>query len=155
VTANIENQSNDCNQNLPDHNNPKANGAGIVVVVTPALDRAGRYTARLQGDPELLVASSRQPLLDACRRLMELGFDPGAPVAMRHVGSGDDALRSTVGNAAKLVVSEGEHDGPRFRPWRASPFREGSPSIAPSLAPEHPEPEAPKPISSKIRKVAS
>jgi hypothetical protein len=135
-----------------DHNNSKANGARTIIVVTPSLDRAGMFDARLQGDPRLLVTSSRQPFLDGCRKLVELGFDAMAPVVMRHVGSGADSLRSTVGNAAALSVSEGD-DAPRFRAWKPSPFRAGAPSIAPSLPPAHPEPAAPKPAGGKTGKV--
>ena len=121
----------------------------IVIVVTPVANRPGRFTARL-GD-QVLIESSHQPLLDGARRLIELGHDPDAILAMRHAGSSDtDALRSTVGSAAMLAVSEGERDRPRFRCWKASPFREGSPSIAPSQRLDHPEPEAPKPTGKVV-----
>jgi hypothetical protein len=53
---------------------------------------------------------------------MAEGCNPATPIVMRHEGSVMDALRTTVGHAAKLTVDE-PADGkrpPRFRDWRPS-----------------------------------
>jgi hypothetical protein len=54
----------------------------------------------------LLVGRSAQQTLDACRLLAGDGVDPSTRV-MRHEGRDYDALRSTIGAAAKLTVEEG------------------------------------------------
>jgi len=66
-----------------------------------------------------LVASSREPLLDGARRLIELGHDPAAGVVMRHAGGEIDALRSTIGAAAQLTVREDRKRGPKLVRYRA------------------------------------
>ena len=85
----------------------------ITIIVAPTGIRS-RYCAWI-GD-RLLVKSSRTPLLDAARMLSGEGVDPATRIVMRHQGKDYDALRSTVGTAAGLVVEE--HDAPRFRKWR-------------------------------------
>ena len=56
-------------------------------------------------------------LLDVCRLLAGEGVDPSTRVVMRHQGQDYDALRSTIGAAAKLTVEEGKRR-PIFRPWK-------------------------------------
>jgi hypothetical protein len=49
------------------------------------------------------------------------------PLAMRHKDSAILRIRTTVGAAAGLIVSERDRDIPRFEPWKATPaFAEGS-----------------------------
>jgi hypothetical protein len=55
--------------------------AAIRLVVAP--EAAGRFTARLESTGELLVTSTRQPLVDGARVLLAQGFDPGTPLTMR------------------------------------------------------------------------
>jgi hypothetical protein len=82
----------------------------------------------------IVVRRNAQPLLDACRVLMAEGCNPATPIVMRHEGSVMDALRTTVGHAAKLTVDE-PADGkrpPRFRDWRPRDMGDdSSPPIAP------------------------
>lgn len=85
----------------------------------------GRYQARLDDGSEL-VKSSRQPFLDGARELLRRGIDPVTPIVMRRPGSATDALRSTIGAAAKLTVDEGTQ---RFRSWQ--PFAWGGPPRTP------------------------
>src|SRR5262245_42598210 len=63
--------------------------ADFQLVVTPA-GRPGRFTARLGG--RLVVASSRQPLLDGARVLLAEGADPRSRITMRHAGADHVAL---------------------------------------------------------------
>jgi hypothetical protein len=86
----------------------------------------GKYDAYL--GTRLLVSGSRQPFLDGCRELLRLGFDPGAIVTMKRIGSETEALRGQIGTAAKLTVDES--DMPRLRRWKA--FRRGA--VEPSAA---------------------
>jgi hypothetical protein len=59
-------------------------------------------------------------LLTGCRVLLKQGIDPNDVVVLRHAGSTNDALRSTIGAAAKLTVEETSH-GPAFRSFRTAP----------------------------------
>jgi hypothetical protein len=78
----------------------------------------GLFSASVNGD--LLILSSRQPFLDACRQLLESGADPNSWVVMRHAGSDTDALRSKIGIAAMLSVRDDHLGCPKFRRWKAS-----------------------------------
>ncbi len=64
---------------------------------------------------ELIVWSSHQPFLDACRVLLADGIT-GPAEMWDHVRT-FPRLRSTVEAAAKLTVSEGE-GSPRFRSYK-------------------------------------
>jgi hypothetical protein len=80
-----------------------------------------------------------QPLLDGCRVLIREGVDPDTRIIMRHDDSTADALRSTVGGAAKLTVSDDAGGKPIFRRWRpyngeipspgSSPMRQNEPAL--------------------------
>lgn len=75
----------------------------------------GQFEARLDGKQ---ICISHQPLLDGARVLAADGVDPATPIAVKHEGTAFDALRSTVGAAAKLTIEE---SGPRFAPWKPFP----------------------------------
>jgi hypothetical protein len=76
-----------------------------------------------------ILCRSRQPLLDATRKLIELGYRADTPVAMRHAGSKVVALCATIGMASQLTVEERDRRPPRFAPWKARNLTEGSPLI--------------------------
>jgi hypothetical protein len=101
-----------------------------LVIVVSTVRAPGRFEARLAGTDNLLVASSRQPLVDAARVLIAHGHDPGAAVVMKHRGSDTVALSARLGIAAGLAVDEAGR--PRFTRWM--PFFRGAVSlgIAPS-----------------------
>jgi Fe2+ transport system protein FeoA len=106
-----------------------------LIVVNP-VGWQGRYAAAL-ADGRTIVRSSRTPLLDAARRLLELGADPDAIITMRHAGSEIDSLRARIGVAAGLAVRE-DRGGPEFvrhRPFalddvRAGTAEDGSASVS-------------------------
>ena len=75
----------------------------------------GQFEARLNGR---LICISHRPLLDGARVLLAECVDPATPISMRHEGTAYDALRSTVGVAAKLTVEENERVGPRLVRWK-------------------------------------
>ena len=100
----------------------------LVLICTPA-DRPGRYQVHL-GNHRLL-ASARDPLTEAARQLLDKGVTGNTPLILRHAGAGHDALRSTVGAAARLTVKDSQKGVPTFVPWdgdlsraEASPMRE-------------------------------
>lgn len=98
----------------------------ITIIVTPTARRPGRYEARLD-DGRVLVSASTQPFLDAARKLIDIGLDPAALLAMRWLGSEIDCLTARIGVAAKLTVDE--HNGTRFAKWKALPRSAGSPPV--------------------------
>jgi hypothetical protein len=100
----------------------------LVIIVSPA--SSGRFCARLAEGDELLVASSRQPFVDAARVLIEKGHDADAALVMKHAGTDTVALRSRIGTAAGLTVDE--RSRPLFTRWMPFPRAAVSPGIAPS-----------------------
>ena len=95
----------------------------MIIIVNPAPYEKGRpnkvtgkFEARLE-DGRMLVRASRTPFFDSARRLLDEGVDPGTILIMRHKGSTVDALRATVGAAAKLTVAERDASGPRIEKW--------------------------------------
>ena len=79
----------------------------------------GQFWARLE-DSKIYHLRSRQPLLDAARQALEDGHDPSEIIEMWQEGASTWALRSTIGQAAKLTVVESGRPGtPRFQKWRA------------------------------------
>jgi hypothetical protein len=88
----------------------------IVLVIAERDRRDGRYNAWHNG--ELVIDGVKEPFLEAARVLLAQGLDPDARYVMRRSLDGPDALISTLGKAAKLVVRENDHVGPVFRSWR-------------------------------------
>jgi hypothetical protein len=95
----------------------------IIVIAKPSRRDDGSKACSTRGQlfdghvgDRLVVSRSTQPLLDACRVLTGEGVDPSTRVVMRHEGQDYDALRSTVGAAAKLRVAEAR-GRPVFRDW--------------------------------------
>lgn len=93
----------------------------LFIIVEPS-KRAGYFAAHLADRGDVIVRSSRQPFLDATRRLIDLGYDPSMVLIMRHAGSDIDSLRVPIGVAAKLSVKEGRGK-PRFVKWEPFPRR--------------------------------
>jgi hypothetical protein len=73
-------------------------------------------------DGRLIVSRTTQPMLDACRILAGEGVDLLTRVAIRPEGQDHDALRSTIGAAAKLTVTtiRGKTVFAKWQPWRPS-----------------------------------
>jgi hypothetical protein len=102
-------------------------------------------------DGRSVVKRSTTPFCDAARILLAEGADPVTKIVMRHAGSAADALRSTIGAAAKQTVADDNGGKPIFRQWSpydrqetlpvASPMRQTPAALArvpdaPELAPE-------------------
>jgi hypothetical protein len=100
----------------------------VIVTVAPIATRSGYYTARCNGR---LLCRSRQPFLDSARELLATGYPADTIIVMRHAGSAVEALRSTIGAAARLTVETSEQGTPVFRQWRGPRTRGAGPSIAP------------------------
>ena len=95
------------------------------IIVSPKRARDKRaahsvYDARLVGEKELLC-SSNTVFLDAARHLLKSGrAEPDDILIMQHASSNTEALRATVGTAAKLTIEE-RRTGPHcinFVPWK-------------------------------------
>jgi hypothetical protein len=105
-----------------------------LIEVTPT--SPGCFSASVNG--EIVIISSRQPLLDACRYLLDARADPNSWVVMRHAGSDLEALRGKLGILAKLSVEDDRLGRPKFRRWRdtrsdgaASPIAQpGNPELS-------------------------
>jgi hypothetical protein len=86
-----------------------------------------------------LVSSSRQPLLDSARVLLDLGYLPDIWVEMWRPGAAQFAMRAVLGVAAQLTVDETRTI---FAPWRPFPSSAVAPSerfseTAPTTPAEH------------------
>jgi hypothetical protein len=97
--------------------------AQVSIVVEP-VGNHGRFSARFDG--RVLVASSRQPFLDAARVLLAEGRDPSIILTMRHAGNPTECLRARLGVAAGLTVREEDGRPPRFARWRPLHLGDGS-----------------------------
>lgn len=69
---------------------------------------------------EKLTQATRQPFFDSARSLLKLGVDPEAVLVARHAGSKIEAMRSTVGEAAKWSCWEADRG--RIGKTRYSPY---------------------------------
>jgi hypothetical protein len=77
----------------------------VRLVVTP--EAVARFAARLESTGELLVAGTRQPLVDGARELLARGFEPTAPLTMRHEGSAHDSFQPMpIGQWAKAAYND-------------------------------------------------
>jgi hypothetical protein len=101
--------------------------ATIVLTVSPSLNAEGRKAYSTRGqlfdgkvDGRCIVERSTTPLCDAARVLFAEGVDPGTRIVMHHANSPHDALRSTIGAAAKLTVVDDRGGKPIFAKW--SPY---------------------------------
>jgi hypothetical protein len=98
-------------------NDPRA---VLRLIVRPHLERGGLHIDRFDGylDGELIV-TSRQPLLDGARRLLERGFDPEALLTMRmHDRPYDSFHPKPIGEWAKWTIAELDCRGLRRKRWR-------------------------------------
>ena len=99
----------------------------VMIIITPTeglRGRRGHFDASLD-DGHVLVRASRHPLVDAARRLIDLGYEPTTVLVMRHAGSDTNCLTAQIGVAAKLRVKE-DRNGPRFALWEPFPRRVGA-----------------------------
>jgi hypothetical protein len=62
----------------------------------------------------LRLRISRQPLVDMARSLRAVGYDSSVAIGMVHDGGGPMALRSTIGAAAGLRVTNSRFGTPAF-----------------------------------------
>jgi hypothetical protein len=79
--------------------------AATIKIILAAVNRRGRSWASLL-DGTVLVASSRQPFLDAARVLVDKGYDPDCWLEGWRAGATVFALRARLGIAAGLTVDE-------------------------------------------------
>jgi len=89
-------------------------GAGTTRIILQSVNPSGRSSASLP-DGTVLVACSRQPLLDAARVLMKRGYSPNTRIEMWRPGASQFAMRPMLGAAARLTVDETRTV---FAPWK-------------------------------------
>ena len=93
----------------------ESTSATIVLVIAERKRRDGKYSAWHGG--QLVVENVREPFFDAARVLLAYGLDPNARYVMRRSVDGPNALISTLGAAARLMVKTDSRGNPRFRPY--------------------------------------
>jgi hypothetical protein len=115
----------------------------IILTVLPSLDADGRKCYGERGalfdgsvNNRRIVRGSPTPFCNAARVLLAEGIKPGTTLIIRHEGSPYDALRSTVGAAAKLTVSNTRAGKPVFGDWKPRPRMEVSTSRASPISDE-------------------
>jgi len=118
--------------------------AAIRLVVAPEADSPGRFTARLESTGELIVSSTRQPLVDGARELLARDFDPATPLTMRHEGKDYDSFQPLpIGKWAGWTYTEGENTPLRCARWMPRPaVGEGQKSGVEEPVIPNPHPEA-------------
>jgi hypothetical protein len=84
----------------------------IAIVVEP-IDCQGHFSAQLADSGRIIVASSRQPLLDSARALLNAGLPASVRIELWHRGADAWALRAPLRVAAGLNVAETPY-GPKF-----------------------------------------
>jgi hypothetical protein len=104
----------------------------IDIIVAPeprnpgSLHRRARFIASLAASGRVLGSFS-SPLCGVARVLLSEHVSPDTVLQMRHTGSDAIALRSTVGAAAGLTVSEEASTGaPQFVKWKDWANREAA-----------------------------
>ena len=114
----------------------------IRLIVAP--ESAGRFTARLESTGEVIVSSTRQPLVDGARVLLARDFDPATPLTMRHEGKAYDSFEPVpIGQWAGWTYEERDRDGLRSVRWMPRALHAGAQKSGsePSVVPEGQETE--------------
>jgi hypothetical protein len=75
----------------------------------------GRFAASLG---QRLLCKSKTPFFTAARILQAEGLPDDTPITMTHEGSSIVSMRSTVGQAASLIVLETDKEGPKLKRYR-------------------------------------
>jgi hypothetical protein len=88
----------------------------IEIEATTLGERGPRYRVTHAGG--LLIESTRNPELDACRKLQELGL-AGQLEVWREGKPHPDAVIPDIARGAQLTVDEGDRHSPRLVPWRS------------------------------------
>ena len=93
------------------------------IIIAPTKRSAGR--GQLYGvhyDGNVLIADTRNPEFDACRRLLSLGIT--GMLETWRPDQPDPSMRMDIAKAAKLSMIDNGRDGPRFAKW--APIAEGA-----------------------------
>ena len=91
----------------------------IALTLTPHRERAGYHLDRFDayvGDE--LIVTSRQPLFDGARKLLERGHDPATPATIRHRGKDYDSfVPRPLSELAQWTIEESDKGGLKRRRW--------------------------------------
>ncbi len=89
----------------------------MIRIIRSAAGEGGKYLWTAAGTG--VSGLSHQPLLDACRELKRMGYDPRRRIGMFRLGRDDFDLATTIGAGAELRIVE-DRGGPRFRKFEDS-----------------------------------
>jgi hypothetical protein len=88
------------------------------LIISPDPKRPGQFRAVLESSGQFVVESSRQPLVDGARKLLELEFCPTDTLTMRHLGRTYDSFPpAPLKDLAKITFTEGERQTLQRRKW--------------------------------------
>lgn len=109
-----------CDDELPASPKPVGHSGVVVLILTQHMARSGshrgRYDARLGSE---LIVTSRQPLLDGARALLERGYHPSTTLTIRHKNSAQASfVPRPIGELAGWTIEASDRDGLRRRRWR-------------------------------------
>jgi hypothetical protein len=115
----------------------------LTLTVRPRLERGGYHLDRFDaylGDDQLVT--SRPPLLDGARRLLEQGHDPETPLTIRRDGKDHDSFAPrSLGELARWTYEETSAGGIKRRRWQ--PFNLSMPLGWGTVAQEWPTRRSP------------
>jgi hypothetical protein len=88
----------------------------IILQLRPHIEAGGyhldRFDAFLDGE---IITTSRQPVFDGARALIERGHDPEELICADQ--SGHLVFKATIGENARWTIEESDKAGLRKRPW--------------------------------------
>lgn len=122
---------------FPGPASPPAPPLTVELILKPVPGSPGRYSASRADTGELILRSSRQPLLDGARTLAAAGAADDVILETRHKGSPHIAQRGRIGELRRWTIHEGDSSGLQRRPWQpfsgtaASANAPATPSQAP------------------------
>lgn len=95
----------------------------VRVIFTPR--QAGLFDVRLEGQKQV-IATSRQPLLEAARALLPLALcNPSLRIVGRHDGQNHDSIAGVLVDLARMTCVERAGRQPSLEEWRPHQFAEG------------------------------
>lgn len=96
---------------------PSATSTTKIIICPTCLDKRGQnYLVSIEG--QTLIAKTRNPTADACRRLVALGRS-GRLEVWREGRIFPCLVIADIGKAAGMTVAENTAHGPRFAPYQA------------------------------------
>jgi hypothetical protein len=110
------------------------------LTLKPHIERGGyhldRFDAYLDGE---LIVTSRQPLYDGARKLLDRGFAPTELLSIHHAGKDYDSFEpAPIGELAKWTIAESDRGGlqrQRWKPFDAARLHDVAPPASDDVVP--------------------